>query len=69
MGDIIEVKDEFTIQLQRRIRHGKPDQIELCIIYPECAERNNTIVDYKSEECAYSDLENIINAARNVVLT
>jgi hypothetical protein len=67
MGDLIEVKDQFTIQLQRRIRDGKPDQNELCIIYPDCLDHDNTIVWYKDEKDAYADLENIVNAALEVL--
>ncbi len=67
MGDLIEVKDQFTIHLQRRMRDGKPDQIELCIIYPDCLDHDNTIVWYKDEKDAYTDLENIINATLEVL--
>lgn len=61
MGALIEVKETFTIQFQRRMREGKPDQFELCIIYPDCLEHDNTIVAYKYEKDAYQDFENAIN--------
>jgi hypothetical protein len=66
MGDLIEVKEEFTIQLQRRMRDGKADSFELCFMYPECMDHDNTIVQYKDEKNAYLDLEEIINAVNEV---
>lgn len=67
MGDLIEVKEQFTIQLQCRKRDGKPDKIELCIIYPDCMDHDNTIVWYRDEKDAYSDLEDIVNKSLEVL--
>ena len=66
MGDLIEVKDRFIVQLQRRMSDGKSDAFELCIIYPEYMDHDNVTVWYKYEPDALDDLVSIIQSAGEI---
>jgi len=66
MGDLIEVKDTFTIQLQRRMSDGKPDAFELCFMYPEYMDHDNVTVWYKYERDALDAFENVIKSVGRV---
>lgn len=60
MGDLIEVKDTFSINIQRRMKDGKGENHELCIIYPECMDHVNVIIWFKDEIDAYAELRDIV---------
>lgn len=61
MGDLIEVKEIFQINLQRRIsENGKAENHELCIIFPDCMDHDNVIVWFRDECDAYTELKDIV---------
>lgn len=63
MGDLIEVKETFQINLQRRVSsNGKTENHELCIIFPDCMNHDNVIVWFKDEIDAYIELKDIITS-------
>jgi hypothetical protein len=62
MGDLIEVKDTFIIQLQRRMSDKKSDVFELCMIYPECMDHDNVVFWFKDEINAYTELRDIVKS-------
>lgn len=68
MGDLIEVMDTVSVNIQRRISDDKPDQFELCIIYPELLERDNRIKKYKFQTVALSDMGEIIRRIETVFI-
>ena len=67
MGDLIEIIDTFTIQLQKRVSDRKPDAFELCIIYPEYMDQDNVTVWYKHEPDALDVLWSIIQSAQEII--
>lgn len=67
MGDLIEVKDTFIVQLQKRISNGQPDAFELCIIFPEYMDHDNETVWYRYERDALDDLGDIIRSAGEII--
>ena len=67
MSDLIIIEDTFEINIQRRKSDGKPDEIEMCFIYPECMDQDNKIIRYPYLTHAYGDLGNIIRGAESVV--
>lgn len=68
MGDLIEVMDTVSVNVQRRMSDGKPDQFELCIIYPEVLDRDNRIKKYRYQSIALSDLGEIIRKIETVFI-
>jgi len=68
MGDLIEVMDTVSVNVQRRISDGKPDQFELCIIYPEVLDRDNRIKKYQYQSIALSDLGEVIRKIETVFI-
>lgn len=68
MGDLIEVMDTVSVNIQRRMSDGKPDQFELCIIYPEVLQKDNRIKKCKYPTIAYSDLGEIIRKIETVFI-
>jgi hypothetical protein len=68
MGDLIEVMDTVSVNVQRRMSDGKPDQFELCIIYPEVLDRDNRIKKYQYQSIALSDLGEIIRKIETVFI-
>jgi hypothetical protein len=61
MGDLIEVKETFQINLQRRVwANGKGENHELCIIFPECMNHDNVTIWFKDEIDAYTELKDIV---------
>jgi len=49
MGDVIQVLDTFSVE--RRDRHdGKKHTFEICLIYPDYFDRDNTIIKCKNED-------------------
>jgi len=66
MGDLIEIIDTFTIQVQRRMSENMPDRFELYFIYPDCVDHDNITVWYSDESEAYGDLEKIIQSAQEI---
>jgi hypothetical protein len=67
MSDLIIIEDTFEINIQRRKSDGKPDEIEMCFIYPECMNQDNKIIRYPYLTHAYGDFGNIIRKAEGVV--
>lgn len=68
MGDLIEVMDTVSVNVQRRMSDGKPDQFEVCIIYPEVMQKDNRIKKYQYQTIAYSDLGEIIRKIETVFI-
>ena len=69
MGDLIEVMDTVSVNIQRRMSDGdKPDQFELCIIYPEILQKDNRIKKYRYQTNAYSDLGEVVRKIETVFI-
>ena len=69
MGDLIEVMDTVSVNIQRRMFDGdKPDQFELCIIYPEVLQKDNVIKKYLYQTNAYSDLGEVVRKIETVFI-
>jgi hypothetical protein len=68
MGDVIEVTDTVSVNVQRRISDGKPDQFELCLIYPEVMDKDNRIKKYRYQNIALSDLGEIVRKIETVFI-
>lgn len=68
MGDLIEVMDTVSVNVQRRMSDGKPDQFELCIIYPEILQKDNRIKKYQYQTIAYSDLGEVVRKIETVFI-
>jgi hypothetical protein len=63
MGDLIEVKETFQINLQRRVSgNRKTENYELCIIFPDCMNHDNVIVWFKDEANAYIEIRDIVKS-------
>ena len=63
MGDLIEVKETFQINLQRRVsENGKSENHELCVIFPDCMNHDNVIVWFRDEIDAYIELIDIVKS-------
>lgn len=68
MGDLIEVMDTVSVNIQRRMSDGKPDQFELCIIYPEIMQKDNRTKKYMYQTIAYSDLGEVVRKIETVFI-
>ena len=68
MGDVIEVIDTVSVVLQKRMSDGKPDQFELCIIYPELMDKDNRIKKFRHQTIALSDMGEIIRKIETVFI-
>ena len=68
MGDVIEVMDTVSVNIQRRMSDGNPDRIELCLIYPEVLEKDNRIKKCQYQTVAYSDLGEIVRKIETVFI-
>ena len=68
VGDLIEVMDTVSVNIQRRMSDGKPDQFELCIIYPEVLQKDNRVKKYQYQTIAYSDLGEVVRKIETVFI-
>ena len=69
MGDLIEVKETFQINLQRRVwANGKGENHELCIIFPDCMNYDNVTIWFKDEIDAYVKFREIAKSVAGTPL-
>jgi len=50
MGDIIEILDSLTVNSQMRIKNDGKRSYEICVIYPDCMDKENVTLSYDHYE-------------------
>lgn len=62
MGDVIEVIDSLTVQSQIRMKDDGKRLYEICVIYPDCMDKDNVTLSYDHYESEMQlDFERIVH--------